>query len=91
MITVNVKDVIGKDLMIEDAILLKAILKDNLGSTVILDFAGIENVPCTFFSNLLTSLILSEGRDFISSKVIVKNLSKEENYKRVLLGTAFYN
>ena len=86
---IKIKDILGVDITIEDAILLREIIKSNLNTGVLLDFEGIDRVPSTFLNLLLGDLIISFGRDFIFEQVSVKNLSNYNDYSRVVLGTAF--
>ena len=78
---IKIKDILGVDITIEDAILLREIIKSN--------FEGIDRVPSTFLNLLLGDLIISFGRDFIFEQVSVKNLSNYKDYSRVVLGTTF--
>lgn len=88
---INVRELIGSDICIEDAIFLREILKNNLNSEndIILDFAGFERVPSTFLTCLLNDLILIFGREYIFEHIDVKNLSNIKDYSRVVLGTTF--
>lgn len=86
---IKIKDILGVDITIEDAILLREIIKSNLNTGVLLDFEGIDRVPSTFLNLLLGDLIISFGRDFIFEQVSVKNLSNYKDYSRVVLGTTF--
>lgn len=86
---IKIKDVLGVDITIEDAILLREIIRSNLNTGVVLDFEGIDRVPSTFLNLLLGDLIISFGRDFIFEQVSVKNLSNYKDYSRVVLGTTF--
>ena len=73
MLKVMVKDFLGESFAIEDAILLREWLKDNLNENITLDFSEIEKVPSTFFCSLFGDLINKEGRDYIFSHINVKN------------------
>ena len=86
---IKMKDVLGVDITIEDAILLREIIRSNLNTGVVLDFEGIDRVPSTFLNLLLGDLIIGFGRDFIFEQVSVKNLSNYKDYSRVVLGTTF--
>ena len=86
---IKIKDVLGVDITIEDAILLREIIRSNLNTGVVLDFEGIDRVPSTFLNLLLGDLIIGFGRDFIFEQVSVKNLSNYKDYSRVVLGTTF--
>lgn len=88
-ININVKEILGEDYMIEDAILLREIIKNNLISGVVLDFKGFERIPSTFLNCLFSELLIKLGRDYIFKQVDVKNLSNYSDYSRVVLGTAF--
>lgn len=86
---IKIKDILGVDITIEDAILLREIIRSNLNTGVVLDFEGIDRVPSTFLNLLLGDLIIGFGRDFIFEQVSVKNLSNYKDYSRVVLGTTF--
>lgn len=86
---IKVKNVLGADITIEDAILLREMIRNNLNTGVILDFEGLERIPTTFLNLLLGDLINSFGRDFIFKQIVVKNLSNYKDYSRVVLGTTF--
>lgn len=85
----NVKNIIGGQFTCEDAILLKSNLtNDNDTDTVVLDFAGINEVPTTFFYNLFSDLLYTADRDKSFQRIKVKNLSDIYNYNKVVQGTA---
>lgn len=86
---IKIKNVLGSDITIEDAILLREMIRTNLNTGVILDFEGIIRVPSTFLNLLLGDLINSFGREFVFKQVSVKNLSNYKDYSRVVLGTTF--
>lgn len=88
---INVREYLGDKINIEDAIVLRDIIKSNLNNGVTLDFTGLENIPSTFLNVLLSDLILESGRDAIFNRIDVKNLSNSNNYLRVVMGTAFMN
>lgn len=86
---IKVKDILGEDITIEDAILLREIIKNNLNVGVSLDFDGFKRIPTTFLNMLFGDLINSFGRSFIFKQINVKNLSNYTDYSRVVLGTTF--
>lgn len=86
---VNVKEFLGQDFTIEDAIILRAYIQNNLNENIELDFDGVQKVSTTFLNCLFTDLINKEGRDYIIKKICVKNLSNQRNFSRVVRGTAF--
>lgn len=86
---IRIKDILGLDISIEDAILLREMIRNNLDTGVVLDFEGIDRVPSTFLNLLFGDLINKFGRDFIFEQVSVKNLSNYKDYFRVVLGTSF--
>lgn len=86
---IRIKDILGEDISIEDAILLREMIRNNLDAGVVLDFQGIDRVPSTFLNLLFGDLINRFGRDFIFEQVSVKNLSNYKDYFRVVLGTSF--
>ena len=45
---IRIKDFLGESYLIEDAILLREIVKNNLDTGVTLDFDGLERIPSTF-------------------------------------------
>lgn len=86
---IKVKDILGEEITVEDAILLREIIKSNLNAGVVLDFEGFERIPSTFINLLVGELLNSFGRDFIFKQISVKNLSNITDYSRVVLGTTF--
>ena len=86
---IKVKEILGEDIAIEDAILLREIIRNNMNSEILLDFDGFERIPTTFFNMLFSDLINTFGRDVISKQIDVKNLSNYTDYSRVVLGTTF--
>ena len=86
---IKIKEFLGESYSIEDAILLREIVKNNLDTGVTLDFDGLERIPSTFLICLFNDLINKFGRDYIFKQIDVKNLSNYRDYSRVVLGTAF--
>lgn len=86
---IKVRDILGEAITIEDAILLREIIRNNLNEGVDLNFEGFKRIPTTFLNVLLGDLINSFGRSFIFKQVNVKNLSNNTDYSRVVLGTTF--
>ena len=86
---VKVREILGRECNIEDAILLKEIIKNNLEDGIQLDFEGFNRIPTTFLNCLLSDLIEKCGRKYISKQVDVKNLSNTRDFSRVVLGTTF--
>lgn len=85
---VKIRDLIGTELKNEDAIILKGLIAENLQNKIVLDFEDTKTIPGTFFASLLTDLISTKTRDYVASNVVVKNLSNENDFKKVLLGTS---
>lgn len=85
---VKVKELIGTELRNEDAIILKELISENLQNKIVLDFEDTKTIPGTFFASLLTELISTKTRDYVASNIIVKNLSNEDDFRKVLLGTS---
>lgn len=88
-INIMVKEFLGDNYSIEDAILLREVIKNNVISGVTLDFSGFERIPSTFLTCLFNDLINKLGREYIFKQINVKNLSNYTDYSRVVLGTAF--
>lgn len=88
---INVMDILGENITIEDAILLREIIRNNINLGVILDFDGFDRVPSTFLNTLFTDLIIKFGREYIFEQIDVKNLSNYRDFSRVVLGTTFQN
>lgn len=86
---IKIKDFLENNYLIEDAILLREIIKNNLDLGIILDFEGFERIPSTFLMCLFSDLINKFGREYIFKQIDVKNLSNYNDYSRVVLGTAF--
>ena len=86
---IRIKDILGKEYNIEDAILLREIIRNNLIDVIELDFAGFDRIPTTFLNCLLSDLIVKFDRKYIFQQIGVKNLSNSRDYSRVVLGTTF--
>lgn len=86
---IKVREILGENICIEDAILLREIIRTNINVGVTIDFEGFENVSAVFLNKLLSDLIYKFGRDYIFKQVNVKNLSNYNNFSRVVLGTTF--
>lgn len=88
---IKVKEFLGENFNVEDAILLRREIKGSADENIILDFEGVEDVPATFFNCLFGDILYGTARKEIFERINVKNLSKANNYMRVVLGTAFQN
>ena len=88
---INVKEFLGENFAIEDAIILRDQIKDNLNEEVVLDFEGLDKVPTTFLTCLFSELINEKGREAIFDAVNVKNLTNYNDFSRVVMGTTFLN
>lgn len=88
---VNVKEFLGENFAIEDAIILREHIKNNLNDEVTLDFEGLDRVPSTFLTCLFNELINENGREAIFNAVNVKNLTNYNDFARVVMGTTFLN
>jgi len=86
---IMVKEILGENICIEDAILLREIIRTNINLGVTIDFEGFEKVSSVFLNCLLSDLINKFGREYIFKQVNVKNLSSYTNFSRVVLGTTF--
>ncbi|HHD2584439.1 STAS-like domain-containing protein [Clostridium perfringens] len=86
---INVREFLGDKIHVEDAIILRDYIEDNLNENVELDFDGIDRVSTTFLTCLFTEMINKKGRENIISKINVKNLSNYTDYSRVVAGTTF--
>ena len=72
---IKVKEILGEDIIIEDAILLREIIRKNINSGVSLDFEGFKRIPTTFFNMLFaikgiffTSKPENNGKDGIEGQ-----------------------
>ena len=70
---INVREFLGDKIHVEDAIILRDYIEDNLNENVELDFDGIDRVSTTFLTCLFTDMINKKGRENIISKINVKN------------------
>lgn len=86
---IKVRDILGENICIEDAFLLREIIRTNINIGVTIDFEGFERVSSVFLNTLLSDLINKFGREYIFKQVSVKNLSNYTDYSRVVLGTTF--
>ncbi|MCR6514949.1 MAG: STAS-like domain-containing protein [Clostridium sp.] len=88
---INVREFLGNNFGIEDAIVLREEIKKNLNSGVTLDFTGMERVPSTFLTCLFSDLINKNGREAIFNAINVNNLTNYSDFARVVMGTTFLN
>lgn len=86
---IMVKELLGENFAIEDAILLRDYIEKNIEEEIELDFYGLDRISTSFLCCLFTDLINSFGRDYIINKINVKNLSNIRDYSRVIKGTTF--
>lgn len=86
---INIKEFIGDKYSVEDAILVREIVENNLDKGIVLDFKGLERVQSTFLTSIFSNLINKLGREYIFKQIYVKNLSNYNDYSRVVLGTTF--
>ncbi|MGL5614623.1 MAG: STAS-like domain-containing protein [Sarcina sp.] len=86
---IKVKDFLGENFNVEDAIVLRDFISKNLEENIELDFSGLSRVSTTFLTCLFNDLINKRGRDEIINKIGVKNLSNRQDYCRVVKGTTF--
>lgn len=86
---VKVREYLGENFAVEDAILLRSLINDNMGEKIVLDFEGVNRIPSTFLCCLFTNLINVKGREFILEHINVKNLSNYADYSRVVKGTMY--
>ncbi|MFR5266307.1 STAS-like domain-containing protein [Clostridium sp.] len=86
---IKVKDFLGENFHVEDAIVLRDFIAKHLNENVELDFEGLSRVSTTFLTCLFNDLINKMGRDTIITKIGVKNLSNINDYSRVVRGTTF--
>ena len=86
---INIKEFIGDKYSVEDAILVREIVENNLDKGIVLDFKGLERVQSTFLTSIFSNLINKLGREYIFTQIDVKNLSNYNDYSRVVLGTTF--
>ena len=88
---INVREFLGENFAVEDAIVLREQIKNNLNEEVVLDFEGLDRVPSTFLTCLFNELINQNGRDRIFNAINVKNLTNYNDFSRVVMGTTFLN
>lgn len=88
---IKVREFIGENFAVEDAIVLRDIVRKHKDEDIVLDFEGLKNVPATFFNCLFGDVLYGTARNEIFRKISVKNLSNKADYTRVVLGTAFAN
>lgn len=86
-----VKNFLGTNFNVEDAIILREVIKENEDNKIVLNFEGTKNIPATFFNCLFGDILYGAAREEIFNKINVKNLSNIRDYSRVVLGTAFAN
>ncbi|MGL5414572.1 MAG: STAS-like domain-containing protein [Clostridium sp.] len=87
---VNVRELLGEKIGIEDAIFLRETIKSS-DEQVVLDFEGFGRIPSTFLTSLFNDLINEQGRDAVYNNITVKNLTNNNDYSRVVMGTTFLN
>ncbi len=88
---INVREFLGENFAVEDAIVLREQIKNNLNDEVVLDFEGLDRIPSTFLTCLFSELINEKGREAIFNAVNVKNLTNYNDFSRVVMGTTFLN
>lgn len=88
---INVREFLGENFAVEDAIILREQIKNNLNDKVVLDFEGLDKIPSTFLTCLFSELINENGREAIFNAVNVKNLTNYNDFSRVVMGTTFLN
>ncbi|MEG2739797.1 STAS-like domain-containing protein [Clostridium sp.] len=88
---INVREFLGENFAVEDAIILREQIRKNFGEEVTLDFEGLDRVSSTFLTCLFNQLINEKGRDEIFNTVNVKNLTNYNDFARVVMGTTFLN
>lgn len=86
---INVREFLGSNFGIEDAIILREEIKNNLEEGITLDFNGFERVPSTFLTCLFSELINKNGREAVFNAVNVNNLTNYNDFARVVMGTTF--
>lgn len=86
---IMVKDLLGANPSVEDAIILKQIINSNLDESVVLDFTDVQDITCPFFANLLTDMFYKRGREKVIKNLQVKNLKNEKDFRRIVLGTSY--
>lgn len=86
---INVKELLGENINVEDAIILRDYIENNIEGNIELDFIGIDRISTTFLTCLFTDMINKLGRENLISKINVKNLSNYTDYSRVVVGTTF--
>ncbi|MDP4144578.1 MAG: STAS-like domain-containing protein [Bacillota bacterium] len=84
---IRIREVLGENLICEDALIIKRDLMNHLNDSVVLDFTGTKDVPTTFFYTLFSDLLYSDNRSYIFNNVKVKNLSNLNDYNKVVTGT----
>ncbi len=88
---INVREFLGNNFGIEDAIVLREEIKNNLEEGITLDFNGMDRVPSTFLTCLFSELINRNGREAIFNAINVNNLTNYNDFARVVMGTTFLN
>lgn len=88
---INVREFLGENFAVEDAIVLREQIKENLNDEVVLDFEGLDRIPSTFLTCLFSELINQNGREAIFNAINVKNLTNYNDFSRVVMGTTFLN
>lgn len=83
-----VKEILGTNVNLEDAIILREMMNIHLENNIVLDFKDIKDIPVAFFSSLLTETICKKGREYVSEHLVVQNVPNVQAFKRVLLGTS---
>lgn len=86
---IMVKEVLGAKIRPEDAIILKEMIDGYLDDNIILDFSDMKNIPCSFFTSLLTEMMYKRGRNNVIEHLKVKNLTNQKAFSRILLGTSY--
>lgn len=86
--TLNISKIFGENLNIEDAVIIRNNIEENLGkNNFVLNFQNIKTIPNNFFSSLLVPLQDKLGFNNVIKHLRIININSND-YIRPFYGTA---
>lgn len=86
---INVYELFGEKLTIEDAVIMRNQLLSAIETynIICIDFNNIEELPNNFYSTLLTNILSYYPKEVIYAKLSFINVKNISNFKRAYYGT----
>lgn len=88
-LNVNVCEIFGNKLTIEDAVIMRNQLLPLIDNhnIICIDFKNVEEIPNNFYSTLLTNILSCYPKEIIYAKLSFINVKNISNFKRAYYGT----